>query len=106
VTIVQQHRQDEERLKPWIDPHQLKQLNGVWYKEGRVVVTAELQANAKSSKLTMIHQCTDTQVSIRTMQIVERNYWWPQLRQDVKDYVQGCADCQRHKVNNRPTKAP
>jgi hypothetical protein len=42
----------------------------------------------------------------RTIQIVERNYWWPQLRQDVKDYVQGCADCQRHKVNNRPTKAP
>jgi hypothetical protein len=42
----------------------------------------------------------------RTTQIVERNYWWPQLRLDVKDYVQGCADCQRHKVNNRPTKAP
>jgi hypothetical protein len=42
----------------------------------------------------------------RTIQIVERNYWWPQLCQDVKDYVQGCADCQRHKVNNRPTKAP
>jgi hypothetical protein len=40
------------------------------------------------------------------MQIVERNYWWPQLCQEVKDYVQGCADCQRHKVNNRPTKAP
>jgi hypothetical protein len=37
---------------------------------------------------------------------VERNYWWLQLRQDVKDYIQGCADCQRHKVNNRPTKAP
>jgi hypothetical protein len=42
----------------------------------------------------------------RTIQIVERSYWWPQLCQDVKDYVQGCADCQRHKVNNRPTKAP
>jgi hypothetical protein len=42
----------------------------------------------------------------RTTQIIERNYWWPQLHQDVKDYVQGCADCQCHKVNNRPTKAP
>jgi hypothetical protein len=28
------------------------------------------------------------------------------MRKDIKDYVQGCADCQRHKVNNRPTKAP
>jgi hypothetical protein len=42
----------------------------------------------------------------RTIQIVEHNYWWPQLRRDVKDYIQGCADCQQHKVNNRPTKAP
>jgi hypothetical protein len=49
ATIKQQHRQDEEHLKPWIDPHQLKCLNGIWYKEGRVVVTEELQANAKSS---------------------------------------------------------
>jgi hypothetical protein len=28
------------------------------------------------------------------------------MRKDITDYVQGCADCQRHKVNNRPTKAP
>jgi hypothetical protein len=104
--IEPQHRQDEERLKPWIDPHQLKQLNGVWYKEGRVVVTEEL-----SGKRDIIRAHHDPPVHghpgiNRTIQIVERNYWWPQLRQDVKDYVQGCADCQRHKVNNRPTKAP
>jgi hypothetical protein len=106
TTIKQQHRQDEERLKPWIDPHQLKQLNGVWYKEGRVVVTDEL-----SGKRNIIRTHHNPPVHghpgiNRTIQIVERNYWWPQLRQDVKDYVQGCADCQCHKVNNRPTKAP
>ena len=28
------------------------------------------------------------------------------MKQDVIDYVKGCADCQRMKVNNRPTKAP
>jgi hypothetical protein len=39
VTIEPWHCQDEEILKPWIDPHQLKHLNGVWYKEGRTVVT-------------------------------------------------------------------
>jgi hypothetical protein len=81
-------------------------LNGVWYKEGRVVVTEELPG-----KREIIRAHHDPPVHghpgiNRTTQIVERNYWWPQLRQDVKDYVQGCADCQRHKVNNRPTKAP
>jgi hypothetical protein len=37
---------------------------------------------------------------------VERDSWWPGLRREVTDYVKGCAKCQHHKVNNRPTKAP
>jgi hypothetical protein len=32
TTITHQYRQDEECLKPWVDPHQLKLINGTWYK--------------------------------------------------------------------------
>ena len=28
------------------------------------------------------------------------------MAQDVKDYIKGCADCQRNKVNNQARKAP
>ncbi len=28
------YAQDEETLKPWIDAHQLKKIEGVWYKDG------------------------------------------------------------------------
>jgi hypothetical protein len=28
------------------------------------------------------------------------------MRQDITEYVKGCANCQCHKVNNQPTKAP
>ena len=28
------------------------------------------------------------------------------MKLDIMDYMKGCADCQRHKVNNRPTRAP
>ena len=28
------------------------------------------------------------------------------MRQEIAEYVKGCAECQRMKVNNRPTKAP
>jgi hypothetical protein len=42
----------------------------------------------------------------KTIQLAERNHWWPGMRQDITEYVKGCADCQHHKVNNRPTKAP
>jgi len=42
----------------------------------------------------------------RTAQLVARQYWWPQLIRDVMDYVKGCTECQRHKVNTQPTRAP
>jgi hypothetical protein len=41
----------------------------------------------------------------RTIQLVEQDSWWPGLCREVTDYVKGCAECQQHKVNNRPTKA-
>jgi len=33
------YTQDEELLKPWINAHRLKKVEGVWYKDGRRVVT-------------------------------------------------------------------
>jgi len=29
------YEQDEEILKPWIDPHNLKKIDDLWYKNGR-----------------------------------------------------------------------
>jgi len=42
----------------------------------------------------------------KTYQLMSRRYWWPNMQQDVTDYVRGCAECQRHKINMRLTKAP
>ena len=43
VTIAgSEEEQDEETLKPWVDPHKLKRVNAIWYKEGRHVVTGLL----------------------------------------------------------------
>ena len=38
----------------------------------------------------------------KTVKLVEQNYWWPTLRQDVTTYIQGCADCQWHNVALSP----
>jgi hypothetical protein len=98
--------QEESMLKPWIDPHQLKQHQGVWYKDGRQVVTGDIK-----DKCHIIQSHHDTPVHrhpgiSKTIQLTERLYWWPKMRLDITEYVKGCADCQRHKVNTRPTKAP
>jgi hypothetical protein len=40
------------------------------------------------------------------IQLAEQNHWWPGMKQDITEYVKGCTDCQCHKVNTRPTRAP
>jgi hypothetical protein len=87
ATIEQQHCQDEELLKPWIDPHQFKFLEGIWYKEGRVVATEELKGKCK-----IIQAHHDLPVHghpgiSKTIQIVECGYWWLQMCNDITDYV-------------------
>ena len=98
--------QDEGVIRMWVDPHQLKKIDDVWQKDGRRVVTAKSPYMKQ-----LIHDHHDLPVHghpgiSRTMDLLQRRYWWPRLRQDMIQYVRGCAECQRHKVNTRPTKAP
>jgi hypothetical protein len=99
-------KQDEDTLKAWVDPHQLKKHQDTWYKDGRQVVTGDIKA-----KCHIIQSHHDSPVYghpgiSKTIQLTERLYWWPQMQADITEYIKGCADCQRHKVNTRPTKAP
>jgi hypothetical protein len=41
----------------------------------------------------------------RTTALTEHHYWWPCMRQEICNYVSGCADCQRNKVNTQARKA-
>ncbi len=100
------YAQDKELLQPWINAHHLKKVEGVWYKEGRHVVTGGAE-----HKWTFIRTHHDAPVYghpgiNKTYQLTSCRYWWPNMPQDVRDYIRGCAECQRNKINTRPTKAP
>ena len=101
-----EEKQDEDVISSWVDPHQLKKIDGVWQKDGRMVVTAKSPYTKQ-----LIHDHHDLPVHghpgiSRTTDLLQRRYWWPRLWQDVIQYVWGCAECQRHKINTQPTKAP
>jgi hypothetical protein len=42
----------------------------------------------------------------RTMDLVTRYHWWPNLATEVQNYVKGCAECQHHKINTQARKVP
>ncbi len=100
------YAQDEMMLGPWVNAHRLKKIEGVWYKDGQRVVTG-----GTKHKRTFIQVHHDALVYghpgiNKTYQLISRRYWWPNMRQDIMDYVRGCVECQRNKINTRPTKAP
>jgi hypothetical protein len=107
VEIGAEHdKQDEQVLTKWVNAHELKKVDDVWYKNGRRVIT-----NPGSGTRAVIAAHHDVPAHghpriTRTIQLVERDSWWLGLRREVTDYMKGCAECQHHKVNNRPTKAP
>jgi len=37
----------------------------------------------------------------RMMELIRRTYWWPGLREDVKNYIQGCFKYQQNKVQHQ-----
>jgi hypothetical protein len=47
--------QDEVVLKPWINPHELKQINGVWYKNACRVVTTNSTMVIQAHHDTPVH---------------------------------------------------
>ncbi len=100
------YAQNEELLKPWINTHRLKKIEGTWYKDGRRVVMGGME-----HKQTFIQIHHNAPVYghpgiNKTYQLASCRYWWPNMQQDVNDYVRGCVECQRNKINTRPTRAP
>src|SRR6266702_8420278 len=99
------YTQDEGILKPWVDAHHLKKIEGTWYKDGRCVVMGNM---GHKRTFIRIHHNTPTYRHPginKTHQLTSQRYWWPNMRQDVMDYVKGCAECQRNKSNTCPIRA-
>ena len=68
--------------------------DGLVYMEGRIYVP-----NNKKVKEEILKENHDS-VDVghpgqqRMLELLKRNYWWPDLKEDVKKYIQGCFKCQ------------
>jgi hypothetical protein len=95
IEIGAEHDEQEEQiLTKWINAHELKKIDEVWYKNGRRVIT-----NLGAGTRAVIAAHHDAPVHGHpgiawAIQVVERDSWWPGLRREVTDYVKGCAECQ------------
>ncbi|HJS83264.1 MAG TPA: reverse transcriptase domain-containing protein, partial [Nitrososphaera sp.] len=75
--------------------------DGLIYKNERVYIPNDL--SIKTQLLTEAH---DAKVSghvgvSKTIQLLSRDYYWPDMRKDINNYVKSCYKCQSNKPNNR-----
>ena len=74
---------------------------GVWKYNGLILVPAE----GISDLLKRTHDddvFSSHQGVVRTMQLIKRNYYWPTMRDDIRNYVRACSKCQRNKRGRLP----
>jgi hypothetical protein len=104
--IVKNQEEDasKKQISRWTNTHQISNILDVYWKEDQIVV-----AGGNDLKRGVIHYFHDTPSSghpriTNTYELAKHNVWWPNMKQDVEQYVKGCAVCQANKVNTRPLK--
>jgi len=72
----------------------------VVYMEGRVYIPNNRKT--KEEILKENHDLADVGYSgqHRMLELIKRTYWWPELKEDIKKYIQGCFKCQQNKVQH------
>lgn len=78
-------------------PRFMQLRDGLWTVQGRTCVPANPELRKKI--ISMFH---DPEYAAhpgrdRTLDQVRRHFWWRRMDRDVREYVQGCATCQRVK---------
>ena len=85
------------QVDPWFqDPANLRLLHsakGLWWNQNAIVIP-----DCSDLRATLLHEHHATPYSghcgvNRTTKLLEKDYWWPTLRNDVLLHVQRCGDC-------------
>jgi hypothetical protein len=94
--------QQNPLLKQWANTFPLKVINNLYWYGDRLGVVDDLPL--RRGVISLYHDSfTAGHPGIsNTMWAIVRDYWWPNMKQTIMDYVKGCHLCQSRK--NNPTK--
>jgi len=91
VEEMKQTRVKMLRDKEW------REVDGIMYKERKVYVPKD---NALRAEIIRLHHDTPVEGhegQWKTVELVTRNFWWPGVMKEVKQYVKEYDSCQRNK---------
>ncbi|CAM6101969.1 unnamed protein product [Calypogeia fissa] len=99
-TLVQATKEDKE-IQEAINDKQVSLVHGVAVKDAKVWIPAD-----SSLRTSILSEAHDTPVAghlgvQKTIDQLQRAYWWPHMNRDVEAYVWSCLGCQQNKSSNQ-----
>ena len=73
------------------------QEDGLMLKEGKVYVPKDKKLRVEVIRLHHDIPIGEHEEQWKMAELVMRNFWWPGVTREVKQYVEGCDTCQRNK---------
>ena len=89
-------------LKRWATTYPLKQMGELYWYGDRLVVVED--TSLKRGVISLYHDSPTAGHSgiSNTTWAIAREFWWPNMKKDVTEYIKGCTTCQAKK--NQPNK--
>ncbi len=101
--IHQSQKDHNTTLCLWEVKHHLTRTSEGWYKDHRLVVVKD---NILRKGVTHLIHASDMAGHLglaKTLTLLNRNYWWPGMKNFATQYIKGCTLCQSHKnITTRP----
>ena len=101
--VRQSQKDHNTTLRLWEVKHHLTRTSKGWYKDHRLVVVED---NILRKGVTHLIHASDMAGHLglaKTLTLLNRNYWWPGMKNFATQYIKGCTLCQSHKnITTRP----
>ena len=94
IKVVEEMKQTGVKM---LKDKKQQEVDGIMYKEEKVYVPKDDKLRAEIIRLYYNIPVEEHGGQQKTVELVTRNFWWPGVTKEVKQYVEECNSCQRNK---------
>ena len=94
IKVVEEMKQTGVKM---LRDEKQQEVDGIMYKEEKVYVPKDDKLRAEIIRLYYNIPVEEHRGQQKTIELVTRNFWWPGVTKEVKQYVEECNSCQRNK---------
>src|SRR5260370_33363092 len=92
--VMTQQLEHQATLEEWTDPFQLIKTGKYWWKGTRLVVVDNNALRRWEISLFPDSKTAGHPGITKTVCLTSQDFWWPNMKNDITNYVQGSATCQ------------